>query len=426
VAATLVPLPRLETQGEGSGRLWGLHVRVRNGGAVNQPDPVTGGVRAVPIGDARPNAAGDFVFDPGWGGGRLDKVVLAEPAHRQHYIAASHFGEVNAFFHLGRIAAHVADLLHELGAPPLPRVTAVVNAHHSATETDGRRDGVWRGVLRPRWLTFQGGHYRLPARRYDVPEHAPIDTAGEIHLGPGRHLLTHGALVEAAGRRYRHNASHNAGILYHEYGHHLTRHTADFRANAYRRPDRQKNRKTDLDEGFCDYWAATMLGTPHIWAWHRRHDAQEVHPRSLVSAKTMADYDPSPGADEHDNGTIWAAALWDLRTQLQADGPEGVRRADLLVLQTLLLIGRTEGAAGEATPAAIAHARAGFPAALAALLRADELLYAGQHRRTIRAVFGRRGLQPERRPVFSGGSQSRASAKAPPCELPVNEYEGSP
>jgi hypothetical protein len=114
-----------------------------------------------------------------------------------------------------------------------------------------------------------------------------------------------GALAQAAGGAYRHNASHNAGTLYHEYGHHIHRHTADFRANAWRAPECQSNRKIATDEGTCDYWAATMLETPHIWAWHHRHDGVVTHRRRLVARKTMADYDPSPEADPHINGTIW-------------------------------------------------------------------------------------------------------------------------
>src|ERR1700730_6039301 len=81
--------------------------------------------------------------------------------------------------------------------------------------------------------------------------------------------------------------------------------TADYRANALPPPDQQNNRKVALDEGTCDYWAATMLGTPHIWAWHLRHDEQVTHPRSLSSSKTMADFVASPTADAHANGTIW-------------------------------------------------------------------------------------------------------------------------
>src|SRR5262245_20990856 len=100
VVRELVPLLRLETDGEGNGRLWGRFVRVRNGGEIHEPDPATGGFRAVPVGDARPNARGDFVFKTRRGGGRLDKVALAEPLFRARFIEASHFGEVNTYYHL--------------------------------------------------------------------------------------------------------------------------------------------------------------------------------------------------------------------------------------------------------------------------------------------------------------------------------------
>jgi hypothetical protein len=216
---------------------------------------------------------------------------------------------------------------------------------------------------------------------------------GEIHLGPGFKLLEHGALVEAAGGRYRHNASHNAGTLYHEYGHHITRHTADFQANSLRPPDLQKNRKTVLDEGTCDYWAATLLGTPHIWAWHRRHDSGEVHVRSLNSTRTMADFVANKQST-HLNGTIWAAGLWDLRTRMTANTQDGVRKTDLLVLQALLLLGQFVGSANPPTRRSICAARASMTAGLEALLRADSILYAGQHRNMVRATFAERGIFP--------------------------------
>ena len=300
------------------------------------PDSPANMARAVAIGDAEPDQHDDFLFEPGRGGGRVDKVTVAEADFRGRYIQASHFGEVNTCYHLSRIASYVEELLDELGAARLPQVTAVVNAHHAATEACGIRDGV-RGTRN--WLPFQGGHYRLPSRSYDIPELNPVSPNGEIHLGPGWQLLTDGALVRAAGDRYRANASHNAGIIYHEYGHHITRHTADFRGNSLKSPQRQNNRKTALDEGTCDYWTAVMLETPHIWVWHRRHDEQEVHPRSLVSRKTMADFDSGPKADPHANGTIWAAALWGLRTELSRGEADGGKKCDLLLLKTLLLIG---------------------------------------------------------------------------------------
>jgi hypothetical protein len=139
-----------------------------------------------------------------------------------------------------------------------------------------------------------------------------------------------------------------------------------------------------------------MLGTPHIWAWHRRHDAQEIHPRSLLSAKTMADYDKSAGADPHANGTIWAAALWDLRTHMAAHTSDGIHKTDLLVLQTLLLLGMHTAVPVETTRQ-IHRTRESFAEGLSALLDADELLSASRHRDIIMDSFSRRGIQPRQR-----------------------------
>jgi poly-gamma-glutamate capsule biosynthesis protein CapA/YwtB (metallophosphatase superfamily) len=320
----------------------------------------------------------------------MDKVPLAAPDFRWRYIQASHFGEVNTYYHLQRIASYVDTLLGELQASPLPQVIAVVNAHHAATEHNGTRDGIRRNLD---WLAFQGGHYRLPSRSHDVPEPGSLSPNGEIHLGPGRQLLTDGALVRAVGDRYRANASHNAGIIYHEYGHHITRHTADFRANSLKAPRHQNNRKTALDEGTCDYWTAAMLATPHIWAWHRRHDEYEVHPRSLVSRQTMDDFDSGPKADPHSNGTIWAAGLWDLRIEMSRSEDAGASKCDLLVLKTLLLMGQLSTGGG--TVGETRRIRASYATALATLLKADEILYAGTHRATILQQFSRRKILPE-------------------------------
>jgi len=398
LTASVESLHHLAVSTRDASSLSGRFVSVRNGGAVYEPDPATSVVRAVPLGDARPDSAGDFLFVPGRGGGRIDKIRFAEPDFRWRYIQASRFGEVNTYFHVDRIATYIQDLLDELGSVPLPRVTAVVTAHHAATEQEGIRDGV-RG--RNHWLPFQGGHYRLLSRGYEMPEHNPISPAGEIHLGPGWQLLEHGALVEAASGRYRANASHNAGIIYHEYGHHITRHTADFRANNLRASDQQNNRKTAMDEGTCDYWAATMLGTPHIWILHRRHDDHEVHVRSLTSGKTTEDYDTGPRADVHANGTIWGAALWDLRTQMSATKPDGIRKTDILVLKALLLMGKLTPRWQETSVTSVRLARKNFNVGLASLLLADEQLNQSQNQKTILEIFGRRGIKPA--PSFRQG-----------------------
>jgi len=401
-------LPHLDVSPRDASSLSGRFVCVRNGGAVYEPNSMAKERRTLPLGDARPDAAGDFLFEPGRGGGRIDKVRLAEPDFRWRYIQAARFGEVNTYFHVDRIATYVHDLLGELGSAPLPRVTAVVTAHHAATEQDGLRDGVRR---HDDWLPFQGGHYRLPSRRYGIPEHHPIASAGEIHLGPGRQLLEHGALVEASGGRYRANASHNAGVIYHEYGHHVTRHTADFRANILRPSDQQNNGKTAMDEGTCDYWAAAMLGTPHIWILHRRHDDHEVHVRSLTSLKTMDDYDTGPRADVHTNGTIWGAALWALRTHLVATELDGNRKTDLLVLKALILIGKLTPRGQERSVTSVRLARKNFGVGLTSLLLADEQLNRGQNRETILGIFGKRGIQPA--PSFRQGRNAELLLDSP-------------
>ena len=392
VSATVVPLRRLEIGDGGTPGLRGRFVVVRNGGAINQLDPLGGVVQPMPLGDAEPDDAGDFLFEPGRGGGRLDKVLLAEPDFLGRYVQAARFGEVNTYFHLDRIAAYVDGLLHQLDAPSLPRVVAVVTAHPATTELNGLVDGVRRPS--GRWFPFQGGHYRLPCRHSRVVEHTPLSPDGEIHLGPGWMLLEHGALVEAAGGRYRANASHNGGIIYHEYGHHIARHTADFAANALRLASRQRNDKSALEEGICDYWVATLLETPHIWAWHRRHDAEFPHRRCLASTRTMRDYDAAPGADPHSNGTIWGAALWEFRTHLSAVEPEGARTTDLLIVKALLLLGTLQAPAHDPRPRGVRRLRSSFAAGLAALLHADDLLHGGRHGAAFVNAFAARGIQP--------------------------------
>ena len=389
VSREIVPLPNLDDQADGKSRLSGRHVLVHNGGYVYEADPLTGKIRPVPLGNACSDSQGDFLFEPGRGGGRMDKVTLAAPDFLWRYTQASHFGEVNTYYHVDRIAANITGLLRELGSPSLPRVTVVVNAHHAATEkTEGLRDGVLKGE---RWLAFQGGHYRLASRQYDISEHEPVSPDGEIHLGAGRQLLRHGALVECAGISYRANASHNAGIIYHEYGHHITRHTADFRGNHLRPRKNQDNRKSPIDEGTSDYWTAAMLDTPHIWAWHQPQN----HHRNLASEKGMSDFDPDRSADPHLNGTIWGAALWDLRTALAARDPDGPRKTNLLLLQALLLIGKMMGKENPPTPESVREVRGSYSVALAALLQADEKLFGNQHRDVILTTFDKRGISPE-------------------------------
>src|SRR5260370_42178478 len=80
VTVTVVPLVRLDTHEEGSARLWGRHVRVRNGGGGNELELATGAARPGPNRGAQPNPEGGFPFEPGGRDGRPDKGAHARPA----------------------------------------------------------------------------------------------------------------------------------------------------------------------------------------------------------------------------------------------------------------------------------------------------------------------------------------------------------
>ncbi len=383
VERTICELPDLESASKG---LEGRYAAVINRGKVNVRGSRVGSPVPASIGAAHSDVDGNFFFEPGRGGERIDWLGIPDDVTLCRYIQAAHFGEVNTYFHLTRIARYIDSLLENLGSPPIPRVTAAVCAHNCVAENNGKRDGA---VFRGQWRPFEGGHYRLPARRYDSPEWHPIEESGEIHLGPGRNLVQSGALVDSAGGRYLHNASHNAGTIYHEYGHHLSRHTADFQANRRRPVDGQTNRKSALDEGTSDYWVGTMLDTPHIWAWHRASSPGVEHRRDLRSSRTVADIDPQPDADPHLNGTIWASALWDLRVHFSSTDVGGVRMSDRLILQAMLVMGHEEKLSTHQRKHSV---QAAFSEGLSALLMADETLFSGSHISDITTLFARRGI----------------------------------
>ncbi len=389
VRMATVPLLHLNAPSSTGTGLNGRYVEVVNEGRINEPDNDAPGFLSVAIGGASPDSEGNFLYDPAAGGGRLDKRGPPKPLDRARYIAASHFGEVNAYYHITRIAERVDTLLARLGEKPLPKVRASVNAHDVATRPSNWRDAVpdSDGV---KWLPVRGGHYRLPTKR-DSDEEAHRETFrwGEMRLGPGLWTTREGWLPRVAGEPYSSNAAHNAGLIYRQYGHHIARHTADFRASALRAPNRQNNVKTTTDSAISDYWAAALLGTPHILCGHRRHDAQSIHPRSLTTGVTMADFDHANDAKPRRNGTILAATLWDLRQLLE---PQGDSICDLLVLAALLEFRRLRSDPYRPDVDETRLLRDGFSVFAACLLHADATRFGGKYSDSIVTVMERRGI----------------------------------
>jgi hypothetical protein len=247
-----------------------------------------------------------LVFDPAAGGGPLAGAVLERQARA--------FGVVNAAYHVQRALRYCAVLLGR----PLPHLVVRIGMHEQP-----RRWG--------------GGHYRLPGQGPQA-DHDAASLAGEVHLGGGA-----GFVPTADTKRYFHAPAHNPAIVCHEVGHHVCRHTADFRLNRLRPPGQQTNKKTALDEGTADVITAVLLGTPDIYGWHRHGIPEgEQRRRTLDPRWTMAHFRGGPRRDPHADGTVWASACWTARQRIAETGADPIR-FDTLLLRGLELAGRDSG-----------------------------------------------------------------------------------
>jgi hypothetical protein len=143
-----------------------------------------------------------------------------------------------------------------------------------------------------------------------------------------------------------------------------------------------------MGEGFGDYFAAsyfasekasgrrTLLDAVMTWDGILCPDSSDPTRvpcvRRVDQPITFESFDHSPTADEHENGEIWSAALWDVWKALDR------ARADRLIIEShFQLDGFTTFAKG---------ARA--------ILDADRNLYRGRHLTALRRIFRRRGIGP--------------------------------
>lgn len=280
---------------------------------------------------------GRLCFDPAGGGVRTRINRLESGAHNRRVADATRFGMVNVLVHLADAARSVNRLLADLDVPPLPPVHAVVGAHSgSQLPGYGHDDADYRqGKRHP----LQGAHYRVSTRTTGVPELMPIRPSGEIHFGPGRQREPF-----ASQSSYLRNSAHNPATIVHEYGHHLCRHTADFRLNSERAPGDQRNGKTGPEEGVCDMLAAICLGTGRPYGWQRPERGARRDPE--VARPPIQE-----GADAHAVGARWSTAFWRTRHTLVAKGliraPEDHDRG---LLQALLIVGSVAARADDPRP----------------------------------------------------------------------------
>lgn len=254
---------------------------------------------------------GSLVCDPAGGGGPLAGAAAVRSARA--------FGVVNTGFHVQRALRWWGRVLGRR----LPPLVVRIGMHDHP-----RRWG--------------GGHYRLPGGGAQADPDAVTPT-GEVHLGSGAGFVGVPETGRGGGGRYFHAPAHNTAIIYHEVGHHVCRHTADFRLNRLRPVWGQTNKKTALDEGTADVLTAVLLANPDIYGWHR--DAvppTEQRRRALDPRWTMAHFHGGPGRDPHADGTVWASACWSARQQIIDTGTDPAR-FDTLLLRGLDLAGHDDG-----------------------------------------------------------------------------------
>jgi hypothetical protein len=292
--------------------------------------------------------------------------------------------------------------LADPGADAAARAFALTNAAGAARRLLERVETTLAVVLPPLRillgchagrLPWGGGHYRLPASSYsDLPEESPVAPSGEVHLGAGRRYLG------PRGTGYLHVPAHNVALVTHEVAHHVCRHVADLRLNRLRPPLAQTNRRTAVEEGTCDYFAAALIGHPDIYGWHRAHlPVTDPRRRYLAAPWTMADFRGGHDNDPHADGSIWACALWAARSGAACAGcPPGA--VDELVLCGLDRLRGQHDDRGEETR----RVRQYFGTLLAAMLEAGTDPVLADH---VERVMAERGIRP-------GWSNARARDEA--------------
>ncbi|HEY6805513.1 MAG TPA: M36 family metallopeptidase [Pyrinomonadaceae bacterium] len=164
------------------------------------------------------------------------------------------------------------------------------------------------------------------------------------------------------------DASVDADVPFHEYGHGISNRLIGNGGTAL-----SGTQSGAMGEGWSDYWAITINNDGAVGEYVTNSAAGIRRAAYTVPANPVHDSYADVGAggfEVHNDGEVWAAALWDLRTQL------GATTSDLLVLNGMKF-----------TPT-----RPSFLNARDGILSADQNLFAGANRCAIWTVFARHGM----------------------------------
>jgi Zn-dependent metalloprotease len=161
----------------------------------------------------------------------------------------------------------------------------------------------------------------------------------------------------------------DSDVVFHEYGHGISNRLIGNGSTAL-----SGTQSGAMGEGWSDYWATTLNNDGVMGEYVTQNPTRGVR-RAAYTVPANAVHDSyadvgAGGFEVHNDGEVWAAALWDLRTQL------GAAITDRIVLNGMKF-----------TPT-----RPSFLNARDGILQADQNLNAGANRCAIWAVFARHGM----------------------------------
>ncbi|HJY26734.1 MAG TPA: M36 family metallopeptidase, partial [Pyrinomonadaceae bacterium] len=164
------------------------------------------------------------------------------------------------------------------------------------------------------------------------------------------------------------DSSVDGDVVFHEYGHGISNRLIGNGSTAL-----SGTQSGAMGEGWSDYWAITINNDGAVGEYVTNNPNGIRRAAYTVPANPVHDSYADVGAggfEVHRDGEVWAATLWDLRTQL------GAATSDLLVLNGMKF-----------TPT-----RPSFLNARDGILQADQNMNGGANRCTIWTVFARHGM----------------------------------
>lgn len=198
------------------------------------------------------------------------------------------------------------------------------------------------------------------------------------------------------------DSSVDGDVVFHEYGHGISNRLIGNGSTAL-----SGIQSGAMGEGWSDYWAITINNDGAVGEYVTNNPNGIRRAAYSVPAAAVHDsYADLGSVSVHNDGEVWAATLWDLRTQL------GAATTDLLVLNGMKF-----------TPT-----RPSFLNARDGILQADQNLNGGANRCAIWTVFARHGMGVSA--VGNDGTTHTAATNVPAdcggtCSFSINPTSAS-